>query len=132
MLGPVLISHSQMGKNLEESKIQYPRIVVQAMSNYLDAGVDDAQINRVVAVILNKLVELLMHCINSGNFNLIPQLYKLYPVTGKQELTNMEQLVDRFYIHGFLHRLEPNKQVQPPSEIDKCKQALVENHREYL
>ena len=44
----------------------------------------------------------------------------------------MEQLVDRFYIHGFLHRLEPNKQVQPPSEIDKWRQAFVENHREYL
>lgn len=64
-------------------KIQYPRVILQAMNNYLEAGVDDGQIEGTVVTVLSKLIDLMVSCLSNRNYDLITQLYKLYPYAGK-------------------------------------------------
>jgi hypothetical protein len=105
LLTPTLISQSNTGKTGEEIKIQYPRVIIQAMNNYLEAGVDDGQIEGTVVTVLSKLIDLIISCLSNRNYDLITHLYKLYPYAGKHEVGNAEHLLDRFYIHTSLHKL---------------------------
>ena len=83
----------------------YNQAITQTWKQYCEGDTNTGeglpQLSTVFTKILSEILCLLIFCLKNEHFDVINELYKIFP----EEVDNSEQMLDRILIHLSLHQL---------------------------